>query len=107
MATKRENERNGFKPDEVNGRMYDKAYYGLHVPDQEDFDYQNATRLRRQGTLPSLRGSPNMFKDGFIRIDDRKIKPANQSQFIDAGKVKRPEPSKTFSGWARKRGRRS
>lgn len=106
MANKRETERDGFFPGQEQGHMFDKQYYGLHVPSTEDFDYENSVRLRKEGRLPAKPGSPNMFRDGFIRIDERKIKAADQSQYNDNGQPKRTVQSKTFSGYARKRGRK-
>lgn len=96
----------GFDPSDENGRMFNKKYYGLHVPDQEDFDEMNATGLRREGRLPSKPGVATFGKDGFQRIDVRKIKPANQDQYIDAGKIKSTQMSHTFSGYVRKKGGR-
>ena len=93
----------GFFPDDVNGRMYNKKYYGLKVPDQEDFDEMNAIGLRREGRLPSKPGVATFAKEGFQRINIRRIKPANQDQYLDAGSTTKISPSHTFSGYARKK----
>jgi hypothetical protein len=90
----------GFHPDDLDGHMHDKKYYlGDLFPDDENYDYKNNAKLHKK--VHTI--ADNMGRDGFIKVDKSKIKKADQSQFHDKGEVRKPVPSKTFSGHAKKK----
>ena len=90
----------GFHPDDLDGHMFDKAYYLDDLfPDNENFDYKNNAKLQKKvHVLTSSFG-----KEGFQKIPTSPIKKADQTQWLDKGEVKKAVPSKTASGYNKKK----
>ncbi len=77
--------------------MFNKPYYGIKVPDNEDFDYMNNEKLRviKKQTV-------QLFKDGFQRIEHKNIQTAEQTT-NESNKVRENYPSCTASGYLKKK----
>ena len=87
----------GFKPDDLNGHMFDKKHYlGDLFPDNEEYDYKNNAKLQKKHYVVAS----SFGKEGYQKIPTSGIKKADQSQYNDDGEKKKHVPSKTFSGYA-------